>query len=266
MRTMLTCCNCGAPVPVPEFFWRFTPENAARYAKTAACAKCAPAVEREQARIRDEEEREAEHRELQRKLDEYYADRMRDSKLDLYEMKFEPEHPAANRALAGWMFGHIDSCVWIIGESGKCKTRVIQAAAREACRNRTVRYWPVLDLAARLTETAKHPETQLKDTYFAELLILDDLGKEPLTAARLASLAAIVDRRYIGWDQVRRRQGAEHPVFGLGTHSEGKLGGQIWITSQLEPDALADKLSSVDQNDATAIVRRLAEMCVLHRA
>ena len=223
-------------------------------------------VDAERQRARDEEEIREERQALQKELDLRYADRLKDSQLDLYALGFDPANPAANNGLARWMFGHVDSCVWIIGESGKCKTRVIQAAAREACKNRTVRYWPTLDLAARLTETAKHPEAQLKDTYFTELLILDDLGKEPLTAARLASLAAIVDRRYIGWDQVRRKQGAEHPVFGLGTHSDGKLGGQIWITSQVEPDAIAEKLSAVDQNDATAIVRRLAEMCVLHRA
>ena len=263
---MLACCNCGAPVLEPAYFETFTPENKERFAQRVACDRCTPIVEAKREAEREEEERKADLRELQRKLDERYAERIRDSQLDLYELEFDPANPAANNGLARWMFGHVDSCVWIIGESGKCKTRVIQAAAREACKNRTVRYWPVLDLAARLTETAKHPEAQLKDTYFAELLILDDLGKEPLTAARLASLAAIVDRRYIGWDQVRRKQGAEHPVFGLGAHSDGKLGGQIWITSQVEPDAIAEKLSAVDQNDATAIVRRLAEMCVLHRA
>ncbi|MBR5627160.1 MAG: sn-glycerol-1-phosphate dehydrogenase, partial [Thermoguttaceae bacterium] len=50
---------------------------------------------------------------------------------------------------------------------------------------------PVADLAARLLETAKRPESTLWDIYKADLLVLDDLGKENLTAARLAAIEAV---------------------------------------------------------------------------
>ena len=259
--TVAKCRRCGHLVPVPDWFDELKPENAAIAAARLLCDACAElpdpgALERERERERDE---------WRRKLDEKYRDRIEESNLDLYALGFDPSHPNANRPLMKWLMQHLNRCVWIVGESGKCKTRCIQAAAREACRDRSVRYWPALDLAARLTETAKHPEAQLRDLYCAELLILEDLGKEPLTAARLALLCAIVDRRYAGWDQTRRLQGTEHATFGLGTGS-GRLGGQLWITSQVEPEELAAKLAAVSDPDATAIVRRLAEMCELHRA
>lgn len=261
MDAVVKCRRCGHLVPVPGWFDELTPENAALAAARMLCDSCAtrpdPADE--------ERRREQELAEQQERLDAKYRDRIEESQLDLYALGFDPNHPQANRPLMKWMLQNVNRCVWIVGESGKCKTRVVQAAAREACRDRHVRYWPALDLAARLTETAKHPEAQLRDIYFSDLLILEDLGKEPLTAARLASINAIVDRRYTGWDQVRRLQGTDHATFGLGTGS-GRLGGQIWITSQIGPEELAAKLAAVDSADATAIIRRLAEMCELHRA
>ena len=265
MEQLYPCCNCGRLVPVPGYFESFTPENLERAVRSLACPECERAVSARREQEKAALDRESELEETKRKLAERYADRIEESQLNTYALGYDPQHPKANRALMSWVTRNMNSCIWLTGDSGTCKTRTIQCAARKACRDRTVRYWPALDLAARLTETAKHPESQLKDLYGADLLIIDDLGKEPLTAARLSSLAAIVDRRYIGWDQVRRLKGNDHPTFGLGMAS-GRLGGQIWITSQLEPAALAERLSAVDQNDATAIVRRLAEMCVLHRA
>ena len=257
---IVKCRRCGHLIPTTYLQEQLTPELAATAASWMVCESCSRIVAAES----EQDKREAEKRELQARLDERYAERIADSQLDTYGMTYDPNWPTANRDLMRWMLDHLDASVWIVGESGRCKTRCIQSAARLACRDRSIRYWPVLDLAARLTETSKHPESQLRDIYFAELLILDDLGKEHLTAARLASIGAIVDRRYIGWDQIRRSQGTDHPRFGMGT-TGGRLGGQLWITSQLEPDALAERLSSVNQSDATAIVRRLAEMCTLHR-
>ena len=261
MDTVVKCRRCGHLVPVPHWFGELPEDNAAFAAARLLCDSCAAIPDPNAA----ERQREQERAERQRILDEKYRDRIEESQIDIYALGFDPNHSEANRPLMKWLMQNINRCVWIVGESGKCKTRCIQAAAREACRSRHVRYWPALDLAARLTETAKHPEAQLRDIYFADLLILEDLGKEPLTAARLASLNAIIDRRYMGWDQVRRLQGTDHATFGLGTGS-GRLGGQIWITSQIGPEELAAKLAAVDSADATAIIRRLAEMCELHRA
>lgn len=220
-----------------------------------------------QAEKRDAASREAEIAAAKRRALEDLDQRIDDSNIRKYELAFDPDYHGANVALASWMIRNLDHSVWIFGETGRGKTRVLQHAARLAVRDRSVRYWPAFDLGARLTETSKHPEAQLKDLYFADLLVLDDLGITNMTEARLSALASIVDRRYIGWDQVRRAQGGETPVFGWSSYGRRRtLGGQIWISSQVPPEELVRKLAAVNASDAAAIVRRLAEMCVVHEA
>ena len=212
-------------------------------------------------------ELETEAKEERRRAMENVRQRLDESGLLRYELGFDPGRPDANRALWSWMNTHLEHSVWIYGQTGCGKTRVIQDAAREAVKDRSVRYWPTYDLAARLTETAKRPEAQLFDIYDADLLVLDDLGVANMTAARLTALTAIVDRRYIGWDQVRRRQHAETATFNLYSLVRLRgLGGQIWITSQVPPDELITELATINATDAAALVRRLADMCVIHEA
>lgn len=228
-----------------------------------------PAAECQENQRRKNEaaELEAEAREEQnRRLDDARR-RLDESGLLRYELGFDADHASANRKLWSWMYMHLDFSVWIYGQTGRCKTRVIQDAAREAVKSRSVRYWPVYDLAARLTETSKRPEAQLFDIYDADLLILDDLGAANMTAARLTALTAIVDRRYIGWDQVRRRQHSDTAQFNLFSLIRRRgLGGQLWITSQVPPDDLIAELAAINATDAAALVRRLADMCVIHEA
>lgn len=256
---LMNCIRCGQPFDEQGVEW-MSDDLLERFRSTSAfCRSCSELA----ARKAEEAAAEAERAERQKKLDEKRVDRIAESQLDLYRMDYDPEHPGANGELLKWMFGHIENCVWLVGESGTCKTRVIQEAARLAVRDRSVRYWPTADLAAHLLETAKHPESTLWDCYRADLLILDDLGKESLTAARMASIEAIVDHRYIGWDQARREQGTSEPYFGF--YAKRKLGGQLWITSQAGPEELAARFSAINREDAAAIIRRLSEMCVLHR-
>ena len=226
-----------------------------------------PACQAKAAQQSAEAERERELRIQQQKADEELAARIEESNLKTYELGFDPNHHGANTALASWIVRNLDRSLWVYGETGRGKTRTIQNAARMAIRNRSVRYWPAYDLAARLTETSKHPESALQDVYGADLLILDDLGVSNLTEARLTSLTAIVDRRYAGWDQVRRAQGSEHPTFGWSSYGRRRvLGGQLWITSQASPVELVARLATVNAANAAALVRRLADMCVVHEA
>jgi DNA replication protein DnaC len=227
------------------------------------CEQCRPLRNRQNA----EREREQDIAEAKRKAAEDLDSRIEESGIRTYELAFDPNHAGANVALSSWLIRNLDRSVWVFGPTGRCKTRTIQNAARMAVRDRSLRYWPAFDLAARLTETSKHPEAQLKDIYFADLLILEDLGVSNLTESRLTALTAIVDRRYTGWDQTRRMQGVESPTFGWSSYSRNrKLGGQIWITSQDSPEELVARLSAVNANNASALVRRLAEMCVVHEA
>lgn len=227
------------------------------------CPKCQPEADRRKA----EQDRLDEIELAKKKALDDLAQRIEDSQLPKYELAFDPEYHGANVALASWMIRQLDSCMWVYGPTGRGKTRAIQNAARMAVRDRSVRYWPAYDLAARLTETSKHPESQLHDIYSADLLILDDLGVANLTESRLTSLVAIVDRRYSGWDQVRRTQGRDMPTFGWSSYGKRRtLGGQIWITSQVPPEELVRRLSTVSATDAAALVRRLADMCTVHEA
>jgi len=260
-----TCHTCGAAFDYPDAEIAWMPDDLReRYLGEVYCASCRSAS----AARSEEKARADELAETKRRLAERYDERLRESGIDVYALDYDPVNPEANRALMSWMLAHLDVCVWLVGESGKCKTRCIQAAAREAAKDRTVRYWPVVDLTAHLLEHAKRPESALWDIYAAELLVLEDLGKTTLTASRLSMLGAIIDRRYTGWDQTRRIQGGEEARFGLLHYvapERRKLGGQLWITSQDDPRELADKLSAVDQADAAAIMRRIGEICVLHR-
>lgn len=255
-----TCPYCGSPNDV----WSPT-EDGARLIEEhpGACPLCEHVAAREQ----EEQARQAEITLAKQKAAEAAAERLAESQLNKYDLGFDVHKQEANRALAAWMLRQIDHSVWIYGETGLCKTRIVQMAARIAVQDRSVRYWPAYDLAARLTETSKHPESTLHDVYGADLLILDDLGLTNLTDSRLRSLVAIVDKRYIGWDQVRRAQGAEQPTFGWSSYGRRRqLGGQIWITSQVSPEDLARQLAAVNSADAAALVRRLADMCVVHQA
>ena len=227
------------------------------------CPGCTPIRDRENAEV----DRALELEDAKKRALETASQRMEESQLNRYELGFDPQHPRANLKLARWMTAHRDHCVWVFGQTGLGKTRVLQNEARQAVLDRSVRYWPAYDLSVRLTETSKRPESQLLDIYMADLLVLDDLGIANMTEARLRALAAIVDRRYIGWDQVRRSQGAESPTFGWSSYgSRRALGGQIWISSQVPPEELVRQLSAVSATDAAAIVRRLADMCVIHEA
>lgn len=229
----------------------------------AICPDCEPIVARER---EERENKQAIEEERLRRLDSI-KNRLEDSNLNRYELAFDPDHAKANRTLMSWMLKNMEHSIWIYGATGRCKTRVIQAAAHEAVKDRSVRYWPTYDLAARLTETSKKPESQLFDIYDADLLILDDLGVANMTAARLTALTAIVDRRYIGWDQVSRKQHTDMPAFNLFSLIRRRgLGGQLWITSQVPPDELIQELATINANDAAALVRRLADMCLVHEA
>lgn len=259
---LMTCIKCGRDYDAQSVGWMSATMLERYKAECATCPSCS-AAGAEKARAEQEREQE---REMRRKLMESYKDRIADSNLDTYRLDYDPDHPQANRELMTWMIKHEDQCVWLVGESGTGKTRVVQDCARTAAKDRSVRFWPVADLAARLLETAKRPESTLWDIYKADLLVLDDLGKENLTAARLAAIEAIVDHRYIGWDQARHAQGVDWPLFWLITLSrKHTLGGQLWITSQIGPEEMVERLSAINQADAAAIVRRLGEMCVLHR-
>jgi len=259
---VITCPICNRMYSMPvrneieaEFF--------AKHPQVCPSAEC----QAKAAQKSVDAERERELRIQRQKADEELAERIEGSNLKTYELTFDPEFHGANVALASWLIRNIDRSVWVYGETGRGKTRTIQHAARMAIRNRSVRYWPAYDLAARLTETSKHPEAALQDVYGADLLILDDLGVTNLTESRLTSLTAIVDRRYIGWDQVRRAQGSEQPVFGWSSYGRRRtLGGQLWITSQASPEELVAKLAAVNAANAAALVRRLADMCTVHEA
>ena len=258
-----TCHHCGRIYQhdVPDMFVGSPSEQMIR--KNGICPACEPLVQRE---VEEREEAEAMETE-RRKRAEATSKRIEESGLLRYELGFDHEFPGANTKLMAWLYRHLDYSVWVYGPTGRGKTRTIQAAAREAVRDRSVRYWPTYDLASRLTQTSKSPEAQLFDVYDADLLVLDDLGVANMTAARLTSLTAIVDRRYIGWDQVRSKQHSETARFDLFSLCRRRgLGGQIWITSQIPPEELVAELATVNSTDAAALVRRLAEMCIVHEA
>ena len=131
--------------------------------------------------------------------------------------------------------------LYLFGSPGVGKTHTAAALAIEQARRfRRVRFTTLLDLQARIKATydGKGSEEEALGPYLsADLLVLDDLGKEQATAWSQQVLYRIIDTRYAD----------ERTTV---------------ITSNYRRSQLAARLAfSDDDTMARSIVSRLAEMC-----
>lgn len=209
-----------------------------RYAKCPACLE----REREAQEAREKESAEAKRRAL---LAAQYEDRKKASNLEQYYLPYDPADPRGNPELFHWFGEHRNESLWIAGRTGLCKTRITQFYARHALKTQTVQYWNTSDLLNRLAENAKQLTPLLNGVCHAELLILNDLGKENMTPAKSKYLFDIIDKRYIGQDQYRHG------------YLKRFYGRQLWITTNDNGDALVESLG----REAAPMIRRLQETC-----
>lgn len=130
---------------------------------------------------------------------------------------------------------------YVFGPVGTGKTHLASAAARIAVdEGRRVRVTDMPGIIARLKGTFGGPESEeavLAGLSRCDLLVIDDLGKEPPTDWTLTQVFRVVNDRY---ETMR-------PVV---------------VTSQYDLKALGGRLSrNGDVDTALAIVSRLSEMC-----
>jgi len=245
------CKRCGTPVTVllPADVWR---EPVLREAHRAN-SRCSPCLE---AKRREEEARQRKLAEEARRaeLAATYRERRKLSKIDDYVLPFDPGHPKANRALWEWMSPRAaDRSVLLSGESGLGKTRVLSAFAERALETKGVVYRTAADLCDELGAAFLRKEawgqTLLESFKRADLLVIDDLGKEAMSDSRVMRLWQLIDARYAA--SVQQLAGRV-PRYGR----------QVWISSNWPAGQLIERMGRVN---AEPILRRLLDIAEIWR-
>lgn len=222
-------------------------------------AQCSSCQEREKIEIA---KRQHEERKIERmsELQVRYNARMKDSNLEKYRMEYDLHHPSANPELYNFILDNIDHSLWIAGTTGLCKTRIVHCMAAEAIKTRTVMYWPSSDLMNYLSSNATKIDSVMWPLLHVDLLIIDDLGKETVSEAKMKYLFNLVDRRYNAWDQQKRiADGNLNPLW-LPYRGNNSLGAQLWVTTNDNGGSLMRNMGE----DGPAFVRRLQEMCMVY--
>lgn len=245
------CKRCGTPVTVllPADVWR---EPVLREAHRAN-SFCAPCLE---AKRREEEARQRKFAEKARlaELAATCRERRKLSKIDDYWLPFDDGHPKANRALREWMSSRAaDRSVLLSGESGLGKTRVLTAFAERALATKSVVYRTAADLCDELGAAFRRKEewglALLESIKRADLLVIDDLGKEATSDSRVMRLWQLVDARYAA--SVQQLAGRV-PRYGR----------QVWISSNWPAGQLIERMGRVN---AEPILRRLLDIAEIWR-
>lgn len=218
----------------------------------ACCPECLARIKQDDR----QHELQMDRAERQVELDKSFGRRLSDSNLERYRMSYDPLHEGANPELFEFVRANIDRSIWAAGHTGLCKTRIIQHFAMEALKTRTVLYWPCCDLMNYLSTHSLKIDTIMQAILTVDLLILDDVGKETATMAKMKYLFNIVDRRYNAWDQLKRiNNGSLNPLWIR--RKERSLGAQIWFTTQDDGSGVNENMGPVD---GPAFIRRLQEM------
>lgn len=217
-----SCPFCGSPIRRKPFevlgrtYWRPVPCGC-----SGAAAKRQADAERKAA-----EEAQAEER--------HFASRARKAGVpDLYASAKTPER------FSGWDFAK-DGGLYIWGGNGTFKTATAAAVALDQLRRGArVRFTSLQEVSEQANGAMKRGEDGSAVVWRCKscgLLVLDDLGKETLTAAQLRTLFGIVDYRY------------SHML-------------PLVVTSNFSLPQMAARMAQVDESTAMAVASRLSEMC-----
>lgn len=238
----MICCRCGEKfIEYCEQVLVNDPEMLEISKQYAYCPMC-------KTKMKEEAEAEKQKQKEARKaaeLEENYQARWKKSGLDRYHLDYDTDNRNANPELFRFVEYHRNSCLWIAGKTALCKTRILQHFGRLALKDRSVQYWPTMDLLCALSENAKNISRWMNSIYAVDLLILDDLGAETVTEARMKYLFNIIDRRMTGYEQYRRGM--------IGR----TLGWQLWVSTNDNGSALYRNMGAY----AEPCIRRLQENC-----
>ena len=140
-----------------------------------------------------------------------------------------------NTALIEWMRTHYMRSMYISGDYGIGKTRAVcYAGIKLAKAGKSVLYLPAADYARSVARQWRDDgEDPVAEAINADVVILDDLGKEKTTPRTAEALNSLVDARY----------------------RESK---PIWVTTNYRLTIIADRMGEI----GNSIARRLRYMCM----
>lgn len=255
------CCKCGNLAEVEEY--KSIVESAdilESILKYAQCANCA----RAEALAADEREKKEQEATRRRQLDESYNRRRLESRIDNYLLGYDNNDPRANPELYRWCGERQDQCQLLTGETGQCKTRILQTYALQQLKaGHTVFYSPVIDLLDELAAMGKYPEkcrAFIQQLYRVELLVLEDFGKEALTESKKSRLWQIIERRAIRYVQEQNIiTGKWNPLY---CRIDRRDGWKLWMSTNCGTDDIYIRFEAAgNTKSGDPLNRRLLEMC-----
>jgi DNA replication protein DnaC len=214
------CCDCG--VEMETFIGEEVDQETAELAKQIKVILCDGCFE-----IRQRKDTAA----LNRRA---HLARVQASNIPAEIIAWDPA--IGNNTLKKQILDYRNYWLWIAGPSGICKTRAVCAVADRMLADPAepvIYYYRAVDLAERVTAefTGRQKSAAAFKTELcrADLLIIDDLGKEKLTERGAEFLYSVIDARYIS-------------------------GRRLWITTNVNGQELETRLGE-------PVLRRLREKC-----
>jgi DNA replication protein DnaC len=256
------CCKCGKPAEVEEYKSIVETadilESVLKYAQCADCARAETLAQLEKERLEVEYER-------RRKMAETYNRRRQESRIDNYLLGYDNNDPRANPELFQWCGERQDQCQLLTGETGQCKTRILQHYALQQLKaGRTVFYSPVIDLLDELAALGKYPERTrafIFQLYRFDILILEDFGKESLTESKKSRLWQILEKRSIRYIQEQNITSGRWLAY---QRIDRRDGWQLWMTTNLNTDDIFIRFEALgNTKSGDPLNRRLLEMCAV---
>lgn len=226
----------------------------------AQCANCI-AVENAADNQWESKQRVAEQEYLNKST---YAARRKASQLDFYRLAYEPQDPRANQKLFDWVGQRTDKCILLTGETGQCKSRIMQYYADQLLlEGKSVYYSPTADLLNKITDAFFHKKQGrqfLRELKEYDVLILDDFCKYIESQAKIMYLWQVFERRHVRFDQEQNlSSGKWNPLYW--TEHDRKDGWQIWLATNCDANTMGEKFDRFKNEAGDPIIRRIVEMC-----
>ncbi len=225
----------------------------------AICQKCENA---QNYKIEQLKQREIE-KVKQHKKDALYLERIENSRIKEFELDdYDPNHKNANLKLDKFLTENQNKSVWIGGITGKNKTRLLQKFAFEKLKTKTVYFAPadilMNDIVGYFSKSAYQGNRFLNELFEVDLLIIDDLGTEDTTVAKMKRFYSLINARYVRSEQQRKYLAGRW----IG---EPPKGWQLWITSNDNGKLLQKKYQNLGLDlQEKPLIRRLQEICHRH--
>ena len=257
------CHKCGKIAEGEEF--KSIVENAEildsilKYMQCAECTNTELLIEQEREKLAQEADK-------RRKMAETYNRRRQESRIDNYLLGYDNDDPRANPALFQWAGERQDQCQILTGETGQCKTRILQTYALQQLKaGHTVFYSPVIDLLDELAAMGKYPEkcrAFIQQLYRVELLVLEDFGKEALTESKKSRLWQIFERRATRYVQEQNIiTGKWNPLY---CRIDRRDGWKLWMSTNCGTDDIFIRFEAAgNTRSGDPLNRRLLEMCAV---